>query len=195
MRSVRLLAAAGLLCWTAVPAVHGQAQAQLDAVPLQLTAFAVNMSNIAPGTSAMVDIKINQWSTEATRTKLINTFVEKGPSKLLDALQDQKPVGYIKLPNTLGYDLRFARETPTDDGGRRIVIVTDRYITQWEAMNQPRTMDYPFTLIEIHLKKDGTGEGKLSVATKITLNKKDNVVEIENYSSEPVRLNQIHIQK
>jgi hypothetical protein len=62
-------------------------------------------------------------------------------------------------------------------------------------MNQPRTMDYPFTLIEIHLKKDGTGEGKLSVATKITLNKKDNVVEIENYSTEPVRLNQVRIQK
>src|SRR5215467_9884392 len=139
MRSVRLLAAAALLCWTVVPAVRGQAQFQPDAVPLQLTAFAVNMSNIAPGTSSIVDIKINQWSTEATRTKLINTFVEKGPSKLLDALQDQKPIGYIKLPNTLGYDLRFARETPTDDGGRRIMIVTDRYITQWEAMNQPRT--------------------------------------------------------
>jgi len=195
MRSVRLLAAAAVLCWTAVPAVHGQAQAQLDPVPLHLTAFAVNMSNIAPGTSAMVDIKINQWSTEATRTKLINTFVEKGPNKLLDALQDQKPIGYIKLPNTLGYDLRFARETPLEDGGRRILIVTDRYITQWEAMNQPRTMDYPFTLIEIHLNKNGTGEGKLSVATKITLNKKDNVVELENYSSEPVRLNQIKIAK
>jgi hypothetical protein len=192
MRSVRVLTAA-LLCWASVPSVHGQTTT--DTLPLRLTAFAVNMSNIAPGTSAVVDIRINQWSTEATRQKLIDTFKEKGPEKLLDALQDQKPIGYIKLPNTLGYDLRFARETPLDDGGRRILIVTDRYITQAEAMNQARTMDYPFTLIEIHLKKDGTGEGKMSVATKITYNQKDNVVELENWSSEPVRLNQIHIQK
>ena len=56
-------------------------------------------------------------------------------------------------------------------------------------------MDYPFTLIEVHLKKDNTGEGKISVATKITLNKKDNTVELENYQSEPVRLNNLRVVK
>ena len=56
-------------------------------------------------------------------------------------------------------------------------------------------MDYPFTLVEIHLKKDGTGQGKLSVATKITLNKKDNSVVLENWDSEPVRLNSLKIEK
>jgi len=33
------------------------------------------------------------------------------------------------------------------------------------------------------------------VATKITHNKKDNVIELENYSSEPVRLNSIKLLK
>jgi hypothetical protein len=47
----------------------------------------------------------------------------------------------------------------------------------------------------VRLKKDDTGEGKISVATKITLNKKDNTVELENYQSEPVRLNNIHVAK
>jgi hypothetical protein len=55
-------------------------------------------------------------------------------------------------------------------------------------------MDYPFTLIEIRMKKDGTGEGKLSVATKITRNTKDNVVEIENWATEPVRLTNIKVR-
>lgn len=170
-------------------------KAQTDQAPLKLTAFAINMSNVATGANSQVDINITRWSTEAERQKLITTFVEKGPNKLLDALQDQKPVGYFKLPNRLGYNLRFARQVPLEDGGRRIMIVTDRPISEFEAREQSRTMDYPFTLIEVHLKKDNTGEGKISVATKITLNKKENTVELENYQSEPVRLNNIHVVK
>lgn len=193
MRSTRLFTGA-LFIWAMMTPIAGVAQNELP-LPLHLTTWAVNMSNIAPGASKVVDIKINQWSTEETRQKLITTFVEKGPEKLLDALQDQKPVGVIMLPGRLGYDLRFSRQVPLPDGGTRIIIVTDRYITQWEAMNQPRTMDYPFTLIEFHLKKDGTGDGKLSLATKITLDKDQKTVELENWSSEPVRLTNVHIQK
>ena len=44
---------------------------------------------------------------------------------------------------------------------------------------------------------DGKNEHTHAVltSTKITLNKKDNVVELENWSTEPVRLNQVKIQK
>ncbi len=192
MRSIRLFALALVAVCVAFP-MRGQAQAL--PLPLKLRAFAINMGNIATGGSSTVDITINTWSTEAIRQRLITTFNEKGPEKLLDALQDQKAVGFMRLPNTLGYDLRFARQSPLEEGGSRIIIVTDRYISNAEARNQPRTMDYPFTLIEIHMKKDGTGEGKMSVATKISLNKKDQTVELENYGSEPVRLTTIKIVK
>jgi hypothetical protein len=56
-------------------------------------------------------------------------------------------------------------------------------------------MDYPFTLVEIRLNKDGEGQGKLSVATKISLNKKDNTIELENWGTEPVRLTTVKIDK
>lgn len=192
MRSLRTFGCAvlGVAVLSLVPV-----QAQPDSGPLHLRAFAVNMSNVATGANADVDINITRWSTEAERQKLITAFVEKGPTKLLDALQDQKPVGIFKLPNRLGYDLRFARRIPLEDGGQRLVILTDRPMPEWEVREQGRTVDYPFTLIQIQLKKDGTGEGKLSVATKIELNKKDNAVELENWESEPVRLNNIRIVK
>jgi len=194
MRLVRFLALAGVLTSVLLP-MRGRAQGGDLPLPLKLTAFAVNMSNTRAGATNVVDVVINRWSTEATRQRLIQTFVEKGPTKLLDALQDEKPVGYIKLPQTLAYDLRFARQVPLEEGGTRIISVTDRPIAEWEAREQARTMDYPFTIVEIHLKKDGTGEGKISVATKITLNKKDNVVEIENWGSEPVRLTTVKIAR
>jgi hypothetical protein len=190
-RSAFLLAAVVLVAVT-----PGLARPRGDLpLPLRLTAWALNMGTIATGANAVVDISISRWSTDAERDKLVTTFREKGPEKLLDTLQDIDRVGYIRLPNTLGYDLRFARDVPLPEGGRRLIIATDRPIGFREARDNPRTMDYPFTLIEIRLRPDGTGEGKMAVATKISLNKKDNTVELENYSSEPVRLQNVRVEK
>ena len=170
--------------------VHGQ-----PPLPLRLSAFAVNMSNVGPTGATRIDITIQRWSTDAERQGLLTTFAEKGPDKLLDALQDAKSVGRVNAPGNLGWDLRYARYHALPDGGSRIVILTDRRVEFWEARNQPRTIDYPFTLIDLRLKADGTGEGKASVATKITYNKKTNAVELENYASEPVRLNNVKMEK
>jgi hypothetical protein len=171
---------------------------QLNAEKLYITAFAVNMSNIAPGANASVDIRINSWSTDEERATLITTMLEKGSDALLRELQKQPSRGRFSIPGImgrdplqlrLGHDLRYTRQVPLPDGGRRIVIATDRYISFAEARNQPRSFDYRFTLTEIHVDKDGKGEGKMAVATKINFDKKKNQIELENYASEPVRLN------
>ena len=180
---------AGVLA-LAILGVVQAAGAQTIGEPIRLTAFAVNMGSGPTGASTVL-IQIDRWSTEAERDKLRTTFLEKGPEKLLDALQDTKRVGFMRLPNSIGYDLRAAREDPLEDGGKRILILTDRRIGFREAASQQRTMDYPFTLIEIRLNKDGVGEGKMSVATKITWNEKKNVLELENYGIEPVRLTKV----
>jgi len=164
-------------------------------LPVRFTAFAIDVNNMGKSHSGTVDIKIDRWSTDAERDALVKVFMEKGPQKLLDALQDAKPVGFIKAPQTLAWDLRFARQNQLDEGVTQILLLTDRPIGFAEARNQPRTIDYPFTLIDLRINKDGTGVGKAAVATKIIYNKKKNVVELENYSSEPVRLNNIKIEK
>jgi len=179
---------------------RGQAAGQQPTpspTPQHFTAFAINMGTAfgvpRTGQSQTVDIVINRWSTQAERQGLIDAFLPKGDAdKLLKALQKTRPVGHIQFPNTLGYDLHYAREVPGEDGGRRILIATDRRIGFREASEQPRTMDYPFTLIEMRLNKDNEGEGKMSVATKISLSKDKQQLELENYGSEPVRLNNIH---
>jgi hypothetical protein len=177
--------------------VIGAAAARADQVPdapFRMTAFAVNMSNVGRGGANTVDIQIDRWSTDAERDQLITAFNEKGPDALLRELQKTKRVGYIRLPDTLGYDLHFARKHPGEDGSEQIIILTDRRIGFWEARNQPRTTDYPFTLMDIRLKPNGAGEGKLSVATRITYNKKKHTVELENYASEPVRLQNVRVE-
>jgi hypothetical protein len=81
-----------------------------------------------------------------------------------------------------------------EDGGRRIVIITPRIIGFREEVNQPRTTDYPFSLFEMRFDAAGKGQGKMAYATKITFDKKKSNVELENYSSEPVRLNNLELQ-
>ena len=58
--------------------------------------------------------------------------------------------------------------TPLDEGGRTIVLATDRPIGFWEARNQPRSIDYPFTILEMHLDKNDEGTGRFSRAPRST---------------------------
>ena len=173
-------------------------------LPLRLSAFAINMSNIGTGRTNVVDLRITRWTTPEERTALLTTMVEKGADDLMRALLKMPDHGRMRIPGhmgpdphkvVLGWGLHYAWSTPLPEGGNRIVLATDRYITFAEARNNPRTTDYPFTLLEIHLDKNGEGVGKASVATKISFDRKKNVMELENYGSEPVRLNQVKIEK
>lgn len=177
----------------ALAAISGAAQT--SGTPERFTAFAVNMGTPGPAGAGAIDINVNRWSTDAERDRLMNVLVENGPEKLLDALRKLPRVGNIRTPNSLGYDLRFARRTPLAEGGERIVIATDRPIGFWEAVNRPRSIDYPFTVIELHINPNGEGEGKLSLATKVIPDKDSNQIVLENYASQPVMLNNVKRQK
>ena len=157
------------------------------------TAFAVNISNVGQTGATPLDIVIERWTSDAERDQLMMVFKEKGPERLLDALRETKRVGSIRTPDSLAYDLHYARQLPGEEGGRRIVLATDRPIGIWEAANRPRTVDYPFTLIELQLDGKGEGVGKLSIATKITLN--GNVLTLENFANQPVMLNNVRRRK
>jgi len=202
--SVPVTIAGAAIVLSSVTAAAPQADKATLPLPLRMSAFAVSMATAAPGATAVMDIRVKRWSTPAERENLINTAVEKGQDALLRALQKMPDHGRISIPGwtgpdphnaRLGWTLHYAYVTPGEDGGYRVGIATDRYIGMWEARNQPRTIDYPFSLIEIRLGKDGKGVGKMTVATKIEFDKKKKQLVLENYSSEPVRLNEVKIEK
>ena len=169
-----------------------------------INGWALNMSNTATGANQMIKINIDKWSNPSQREHLISTFLEKKQDGLLKELEKQPEMGRFNFPgymgpdpnNTmrLGTDIRYAMNFPGEDGGRRIVVITPRIIGFREAVNQPRVSDYPFSLFEMRFNKDGKGEGKLAYATQITFDKKKNSIELENYSSEPVRLNNLELE-
>ena len=159
--------------------------------PETFTAFAVDMSNTAPrANTTPVDLHIDLWSSDADRDRLLSIFESKGQDGLLDALQKLPVVGYVRTPESLRYDVHFARQIPLPEGGRKIILLTDRHIGMWEATNRPRSIDYPFTLIELQLDKDNQGVGKASIATKITKGD-DGTIELEDFANVPVMLNDV----
>jgi hypothetical protein len=166
--------------------------AEKEKVIAEFRAFAVNMTG-GPRTSAgVVQIGIFRWSTEDEREALLTTLQEKGSGALIDALMKQPEAGYIKMPNTLGWTLFYARQTQEPDGSRKIVLATNRKLTFGEVSRQTRSAEYDFTLVEIHMPADGKkGEGKLAAAAKVTFNNKTRQVEVENYGAMPVDLKDV----
>jgi len=169
-----------------------------------INGWALNMSNIATGANQSIRINIDKWSSPSQRQHLIQAFLDKKQDGLLAALEKQPELGRFNFPGymgpdpnnvmRLGTDIRYAMNFAGEDGGRRIVVITPRVIGFREAVNQPRIIDYPFSLFEMRFDKDGKGEGKLAYATQINFDKKKNAIELENYSSEPVRLNNLVLE-
>jgi hypothetical protein len=185
MRRVLSEMKVGLLATAFAAGIGVVAAGQTNGSPERFTANAVNMSRGGAGT---VEVVVNRWSTEAERSKLMSTLMTKGADKLLDVLQDMPRVGYFRTPNSIGYDIHYAHRSTLPEGGERVVLATDRRIGFWEAANQPRSIDYPFTIIELRLNRDGEGEGKMSLATKIMADPNTNTVVLENYDIQPVLL-------
>ena len=187
------------------PVTRAQVSKQPSATDkVRISGWALNMSNTATGANQTIQITIDGWSNPSQRQHLIDTFMEKKQDGLRARTGEAAGTGPLQLPGLHGsrpeqhhasrhrHPLRD--EPPGGDGGRRIVIITPRVIGFQEARNQPRTVDYPFTLFEMRFDKDGKGEGRMAYATQIAFDKKKNTVELENYSSEPVRLNQLKLE-
>ena len=169
-----------------------RASAQTLGEPEEFTATAI-VNNTRTSGAGTVLIRVTRWSTDMERTRLIEALQKRGPEQLLDELQGMQSVGTIRTPDSLAYDLRYANQRPGEDGGRQIVLATDRPIGFWEAVHQPRTIQYPFTVIQMQMGPDGKGKGTLSYATKIVAHR--DVVELENFDTQPVMLTEITARK
>ena len=185
IRTIRPLVAGAIL----TVCVSTALEAQTPEVPMHFSAVAQDLDR---GLAVPIRIAINHWSSDSTRDNLMNVLMTRGAAELLDALRDAPTVGTIRTTTSLAWDLHFARATPGEDGGTSIILGTDRPIAFSEQWNSSRTLDYPFTVVELHLNKDGAGEGTLSFATKVIPDAKHNTVVLENWGTQRIRLTHVH---
>ncbi|HET7745995.1 MAG TPA: hypothetical protein VFM29_01760 [Vicinamibacteria bacterium] len=160
----------------------------------RFTAFAVDMSLFRDTRTGTVDIAIERWSSAVEQAKLTSALREGGPEALLDALRDSERVGYIRSNSGLGYPLRFAQVTALPGGDRRILIATDRPISFQEATWGGRSRDYPFLIVELKVRANGKGDGRLLPVARVEAGY-DDALEVENYLDRPVRLTSVRASR
>ena len=160
--------------------------------PLRFEAFAVQMQN---GISGMVETTIERWTTEDERNALVallakTTDKDSDQAKLVSALQKIKErCGYLNLPNTMGWDIKYAYEATLPDGTRQVVIITDRP-TGFAMAASGNANEAPLTMIEYRFPKGSNqGEGKLLASASLYV--KNGRLEIGGYVNEPTRLTQV----
>jgi hypothetical protein len=159
----RLTTGATFLAVLLTGVLHG---AQQGILPEEFTAVAVANDEFGSGAGTIL-IRITRWSTDAESARLVETLRQKGSKAMLEELKDARSVGTIRTPDSLAYDLRYAHQTKDEEGGRQIVIATDRPIGFWEASKRPRTIDYPFVVAQMQMGADGKGKGTLSYGSSL----------------------------
>ena len=153
-----------------------------------------------------VELRINvlRWTAEEDRGAIVS-LITPAPGQaagegedIESALQDLQTVGFIWTGGSLGYALKYAHRTEAEDGGERIVLVTDRPLGQWDR-NGPWTGSdgsgpaaAAFTVVELHLDAEDRGEGKLSSASSIEFNVPAQTVGLADYASAEVHLENVY---
>jgi len=181
MRYISRLLRAGLigLVLLSVPGfatlAHGQGRMTIQAT--------------AKGTSTqlgrMVDVNIyiEAYSTQDDRKVLIDAFNRRGQDGLVDALQDMNSKGRVRFSSGgVGNDVKYIIELPSKKG-RRLRLITDRWLSFRELYNSNRIADYNVGAIELNLTPDGKGSGTVLPACRLTMNKKKNQVEVETFQN------------
>jgi len=141
-----------------------------------------------------IEFKIERWSTDEERAEFVRILLEEGQEALGNAMHaagSGREIGYVRVNARLSYPIAYAYAFPDDQGGRRVVIATDRPIDALEAMVGTRTRDYSISVAEFQLGADGRGEGALMVAAVVSLDTERGALTLENYGQAPVRLRNV----
>src|SRR6201982_1277256 len=146
------------------------------------------------GRMADVNIYIEAYSTSDDRNTLIEAFKRRGQDGLVDALQDMKPKGRVRFSSGgVGNDVKYIIELPSKNG-RKLRLITDRWLFFRELYNSNRNVDYNVGAIELNLTPDGKGSGTVLPACRLRVNKKKKQVEIETFQN-PWDLTNFRISK
>lgn len=180
-------AAPATLALIAAVSLGAAASPQTGCLPEDFSAWAVNRGASAFVLSSAVDIHIARWSTEREKDRFARTLLGHGPGALLQTLREALPVGAIRTPFTAD-DLLFAWQEPEVDGGRRIILITDRPMVVWKEAMQVQGTEELFTVLEIRLTANDEGEGKAAIGSNIGVDRSLDLIQLQDYGSEPVRL-------
>ena len=184
MHGIRTLPAVGAALLAL--AAHPAAAAEPAAEPQGPEQFAGVLANAANGRTVPIVVHIDSYSPAGDVRALALILKDKGQEGVENALFKMKGRGWIRIGNSLGYEVPVIRSLPTPTG-RRIVVIADRPIQFWEQWRGTRSLRYPLGMVVLDLDRTGHGVGRLIAAMRAKFDG-EGKVELESFGTEPFRI-------
>ena len=105
------------------------------------------------GGSTTVRIQIASWTTDAERAQLKQVFAKDGSDKGLALLRSMAK-GYINVAGRPGRKI-FAAFTLDSPDGKRIIVVTEHVLSEYEKTQNVRAEDFPLTIAKLQFDAMG----------------------------------------
>jgi len=134
-------------------------------------------------------MRLTGQTSPGDASRLISILQESGQNALLRELEGQK-VGTFALGGQVGRDINAAEVTNVD-GRLRVRAVFARWLGFGELRGGYRSIDYPFTYIELFVDpRTRKGEGTFIPAAQIRFRNRNgrNQIEIEDFGTFPGKL-------
>jgi hypothetical protein len=189
--------------------------AQTSSAP-PIASFIAATDNLV-GQHDSVRIDVTRWSTNAERDQLTAAWkmapppvaeargggkgkggkgkggepapLPKTPEEsLAAALERVASAGTLWTQEMAGYTVRYAARFPAQDGGERIILITERRLGAWNNLWRPVSgtpSSYEFSVLELHLNAKGEGEGKATVTGKVTVDDAAKTIALDHYAALP----------
>jgi hypothetical protein len=146
--------------------------------PEQYSAVWAVVGGTAGGTTVPFDIRVKKYNSFDDVKAYADLVAKSGPAALRSALEKQD-LGQLSPVGKVGTPIAIARKVT--DGDKTIIhVVTVRNLSFVELRYSGRSVDYPYTILELVLDKNGKGTGTAIGAAKIRFNKKTGKHEIES---------------
>jgi hypothetical protein len=147
-----------------------------------------NITYIGGPRGAVTDfftLTIESYTPDERVQNLLNILKHDGQDGLLKAVSKDKR-GTIQIGSRLARDINEVWIEPTEEG-RKITALAERWLGFGELRRGARSVDYPFTYIELYLEDDGKTKGSLIPAARVRF-KRGKTIEVENFGIYPARL-------
>ena len=112
-------------------------------------------------------------------------------AKASAAIKTAPTLGYIWTEGVTGYSIKYAWRSPATEDMQRVVLVTDRrldsHAPDWAPVSSAAS-DANFTVIEMHIDREGVGEGKTSLTSGVAIDTEAKTLALDGYAAAPAFL-------
>jgi hypothetical protein len=110
--------------------------------------------------------------------------------RLSAAVKAAPTLGYIWTAGVTGYSIKYAWRSPAIAETERIVLIVDRRLDSQapDSTTAAAAADATFTVIEMRIDRQGVGEGKTSLTSRVAIDAEAKTLALDGYAAAPAFL-------